>query len=711
MNTAQHLIVCALLAMTNVVNAQELSDQASQETAPEVTQEVSSEDTQESTQETAQQEAQKEVEEVSKGDLKKGSLLKSKISTQEYNKALYYDVKDVGLVLPPLELEYDLATSNGSELRIGNVKLNEKNFYFGLFPLGKTHPDLPKVLSSSDKNKMTLVMSWPNSLVSNGKIEMISKTGKVLWQHEMTPELKNKWNSRLAGYKKDLVGKGAKEAALKNKGIFAINYGLDVEADKIPLAGQKEQFRFCITQTTGNNNTRLCSQQYGVATRGNGVVMGRAPSEDIAPRVIVGSEEKGLKDTLVVGHEMPVSFFAELKTGQSYEFFVKPLELNLVDIADTGKKDIFRVVGVDNFPVNAYKVIDKHQEKDFIKMIGFESTIYDQRIFWMAAVKVADPKLYLPGQGGGIFKQRIQLENIPARSARAYLRQNTPKGTYSDGIRLRGRKPHQAVVKSDENSVVQSKDDPAMFDWYFKATEKGKLNKSYLTVEYEGKEYKSYYELYKGYASEISGRFTGVQSSSDTIVLGEVALNHWFEDIFGWDQYYLSRQRWGVSAKYFKSLTDLTVSSAGDKEQISVLTVDLKYRLTPGLWARDESFGLLGSYQSVEFGEVTAPMLGVGAFWARSMPKVIDDFFNLLPMMRYPKWVDMEFIYYLNSMDSNVELNSSMSLNFHGKVLWTDTLFGEAGFGIKRYGFKDSSLNQKAELNTFYGTIGLGLNF
>jgi hypothetical protein len=35
------------------------------------------------------------------------------------------------------------------------------------------------------------------------------------------------------------------------------------------------------------------------------------------------------------------------------------------------------------------------------------------------------------------------------------------------------------------------------------------------------------------------------------------------------------------------------------------------------------------SYQSVTFDKLKAPMLGVGAFWARSMPKVFDDFFNL----------------------------------------------------------------------------------
>lgn len=738
MNIAQHLIVCALLASSLAVNAQttttttnevpttnsevpaqgapeigdnEAVDAATVEaptgTSVEGAEAVSSD----IDNKTEAQKISPPGSEVPRARPASKSLLKAKTLKKDFNKPLFYDVDNAGLVLPPLELEYDLSSSQGAEIQVGNVKINEKNFYFGLFPLGKTHPQISKVLKAEDSKNLMLLMNWPESVLQQGKIEMISKTGKVLWQHEMTEESRTKWTARLSGYSEDLQRFGIKANAIKNKGIFSLNYALEVGLNQIPLVNQKEQFRFCITQTTDKNSTRLCSQQYRTVTRSGLTIMGKASQEKVSPRVIVNSEEKGLKETIVVGNEMPVSFYAESKLGQSYEFFVKPLPLVLADIVDGGRNGVIRVVGIDNFPVSDYRVIDRHQERDFIKLIGFEATIYDKRVFWMAPVRTPNARIYLRGEGGGVFKQPIQVENLPANAARAYIRTDSPRGTYRDGIRLRGLKPAEAVVKSSENSVKQSATDPTAFDWYFKAKDKGKMNKSYLTVEYEGKEYKSYYELYRGYATELSGRFTGVQSSTDTIVLGEVALNHWFEDLFGWDEYYLSRQRWGLSAKYFQSLVDLTVSSAGEKEQLSVMNFDLKYRFQPGLWSRDESFGAMASYQSVEFGKLQAPMLGIGGFWARSMPKVMDDLFNLVPFMRYPKWVDVEFIYYVNSMDANVELNSSMSLNFHGKVLWSDTIFGEAGFGVKRYGFKDTSLNQKAELNTFYGTVGLGVNF
>src|SRR5690606_9312935 len=135
------------------------------------------------------------------------------------------------------------------------------------------------------------------------------------------------------------------------------------------------------------------------------------------------------------------------------EFFARPLPLILADIADLGQKGLAQVIGIDHLPVSNYKVITNYQERDFIKMIGFDSTIYDNRVFWMTHIKKSEPNVYLRGIGGGVFKQRIQLENIPKKSYRVYLKSNTPKATYSNGIRLRGLKPAKLQIYSEENKV------------------------------------------------------------------------------------------------------------------------------------------------------------------------------------------------------------------------------------------------------------------
>jgi hypothetical protein len=175
----------------------------------------------------------------------------------------------------------------------------------------------------------------------------------------------------------------------------------------------------------------------------------------------------------------------------------------------------------------------------------------------------------------------------------------------------------------------------------------------------------------------------------------------------------LSRQRWGISAKYFQSFASFSLAQEKNatKMNLQVQTLDLKYRLTPGVWGRDETWGLIGGYQSVNFSGLLSKQLGTGVFWARSMPRIFDNIFNYLPLMGYPKFVDMEFIYYMASLTPNVSLQQNMALNFHGKVFWSDRLFGEAGFGTKTYGYSNRAQNKKAVFVSAFGTVGMGLNF
>ncbi len=656
----------------------------------------------------AQQAAVDEADEI---PAPRQSLLKT-AATKDFNKPLYFDQVDNGLVLPPLELDYELA-ADGKSFRIGNVLLSDKTFSVSFVPLAKAHPQLNQILSGSENDHMSLVFFAPEYLINPTAIEMVSRTGKVLWSYRFAENDLTNWNKRLDGWRKDLITKGIAAGAVARSGIFAARFAFtDARSAGIPLWNQKESFRFCLSEIRGRNSSRVCSQRYGMDASGDGAIsMLKVRVEPVKPRVLLHGQEVKAKQSLVVPMDSPTSFYVEMVGGESYEFITLPNKLELMDIADTVKPNVLRIVGYDTRPLGRSVILNPDQYSTLTKMLGFEATIGDPRKFWAAALSKDDAKIYLPGEGGGVFKQRFELSQIPRALSRVYLDKRTPTGTYVDGIKLFGRKQPAAKITTDQNSVEVDSDENSEFMWRFKAADRGFINRSYLNVELDGKTYRSYFELYKGFPREISGRFSGVQTAGTFIIMGEVAYNHWFEDILGWSNYWMSRQRWGVNAKYFKSFNELKVDKAGTTAPLSVLTVDLKFRLTPGLWGRDETVGLLTSYQDVTFDELKAPMLGGGIFWARSMPKVFDDFLNTLIFMRYPKWVDMEFIYYGSSLNSDVKLKAPMSLNFHGKVLWSDRYFGEAGFGIKRYSFENAILNQKAELNTFYGTVGVGINF
>ena len=200
--------------------------------------------------------------------------------------------------------------------------------------------------------------------------------------------------------------------------------------------------------------------------------------------------------------------------------------------------------------------------------------------------------------------------------------------------------------------------------------------------------------------------------------MSELAFNYWFEDLLGWNNYWLGRQRWGVSLKAFQSLSTIKISNKNSA--LTSYTGEIKYRLDPGLWGRDESWGLITGYQKVGYDYFQSDMVGPGFFWARSMPQIFDKIFNLFPYMNYPKWVDLEFIYYVLSLAPDTQLGlggaGNWSLNFHGQILFTEQFFGEAGFGIKQYDYSHSFnspriRDQNFTFTSFYGTVGLGYKF
>lgn len=635
------------------------------------------------------------------------SLLRS-TRTRDYNQALSFGPEETGLLLPPAEIEYDLSLNGGRDLRIGNILFSEKTFVVTLRSLNSVSPALARELGPRG-TELSLILRWPEALMPSGSLEMISRTGTVLWKYDVTEAQVEAWKKQLGDWREILSRQGAPSQATRG-GLFATQLAIsDLKALGAPLWDQRETFRFCLARSGPQGQSRICTRRMGVQRRGSALVLAPLPFSSAA-RVVVMNQNAPEKGVVPVPADTTAQFYADLASGESVEFVTPPPNLDLVDLSDTSKRGTLRVSGFGVRPVNPHLILNPDQYGRLTVLLGFEPTIGDTRKFWAAALKERDPKLYFPGPEGGVFRQRFQLAEIPRAAARPHLHRQTPKGTYVDGAWLTGRKLPTSKVESKQLEARAVEGDENLFYWKFEAKKKGQINRSYLTVSEGGKSYRSYFELYRAYANELSVRASGVAGSSNFLFLGEVAYNHWFENLLWWDQYWLTKQRWGLSAKSFTSLNQLPVG-AGQSANLSVTNVDLKYRLTPGLWTRDETLGAMLSYQDVVFGDISAPMLGVGAFWARSMPRAFDELFNYLPYMNYPKWVDMEFIYFVNPLKANVQLAATMALNFHGQVLWRDNFFGEAGFGFKRYAIRDNSINRQAALNTIYGTVGLGFKF
>lgn len=501
-----------------------------------------------------------------------------------------------------------------------------------------------------------LEFKWDATLISNGELTVINELGKEIWKRQISS-----------------VG----------------SWSFDkLRTPEAPQWNNGDKFKFCLRSEKKRGHVSLCTAAYAIEIQDSAILLGRSRS-DTDPRVIIQNDESSLKGSYTAAPNMPVQFLVTLKSGASYDFVSTPVQPVLKDLVQDDNKLILK--GELPAPLQSdARIIKGETYSSAALLFGFEKTIGEKPDLWEVTLSQKNSQLYIPGSAGGFFQYQLEIKDVPSASDRVYLPENLPHSTYlaKDSFLLR-------------NSQGET------FAWQFEAPHKNSMNK----ITYQN----SYLDIYRGSPREASLRFTGVSpSDSNLIVLGEAHFAWWFNDLFGWQNEYLSRQRWGVSLNYMSSLMDFNAidnQNTTEKLGLSALQADLRYRFTPGISGRDATWGLIMAYESVTLASDNIPKLGIGTFWSRSMPSSVDKWISKLPFMDAPKWVNFEVLTFPVSMDSDVNLKQEYSLNFHGKVQWSPNIFGEAGFGLRNYHYEFESTGYGAKVSTLYGNIGLGIQF
>lgn len=599
-------------------------------------------------------EAQAKVADKPKDEIKDLGENKSPQKEGKKDVPLPFFVVDQELKISDPQINFDMKSSNGEKLKLGQLEV--------------TKDSLVATLKESSLN-----LKWDARLIKSGYLTMFDRLGKSIWESEISSI--GEWTSE--------------KFQSKN-------------APPLPLA---EKFRLCLTEGNKREFSSLCSQWYSVKSENGEQSLVPVPSE-LLPRVILNNEESRLADIKKLSIGDKVQFFAVLKSETTYEFVATTLKPEILDMIESDQD--FNLVDLTGQVPSPLTVIAQEYPKilygKFTKSFGLEDTILPNPTLWKASIEKKTSHLYFPGSGGGVFEYPVVIENSPTKSDRRYVTKNPIDGTYKNNDRIEYWPERQVDAKPDSKI------------WELSAENKYKYNRNFLDIEgTNGKQHKAYLDVYRGTSGEASLRLTGVlQDGNELVVLGEGHVSWWFNDLFGWQNSYLSKQRWGIEIKHFTALTDVqakTEDNQTESTDLSVTDINLKYRFTPGLWERHETFGAILSRESGTFGRYDVAKLGVGLFWARSMPRALDELFNKLAVFRYPKWVDVEVINYMSSMTSGVTLQNDFIVNFHGKVMWTDRFFGEAGFGYKRYAFTLDKNDEKFNTQTLFGTVGVGLKF
>ena len=654
----------------------------------------------------------------------------------DFNIPMRFDVIGDGVKILPMSLQWEINSQD--QLKIGEVVFDSKSFSLGVFQLGRLDRRLEALFgSTSERDEWILLGRWPYGVFQEGGVlEAYSKSGRVLWSREFNrSDLKN-WQDQLKDWKakflKKIKNTNSNSARdLEGLPLWSTNFGLrSFRQEKSPFFNLEEPFRLCVSQETEDGfHTKLCTRlletqklpQNKMRNISEGIRF--APVERLPepPRVIAFGESQSLQGQREVKTGIPVQFYAQNSVGMSFEFLAKPTRFNLVEMVKQ-PNGLAKVTAWGPKP-NA-KVIDLPRNSTFLeRLVGppLYQSAGDLREFWEFEFNPSKPHIDMSGEGGGLFSFNFEISKLPTENQRLYLRSDTMDDTYVDGTKLIVKSKKNLRLSSKMNSLEVDDTSKQTYLWRFSAPQSGQMNRSYIFVEDGQETHRAYRELYRGYPGDVTLRASLIAGSSGNLIfLGEGSFNYWFESLAGWNNSLLSRDRWGVQATYFQSLLPLTFGSKSDT--LSNADANLRYRFTPGLWSRDDTWGMEFATSYVSYSVWQTELYGGGIFWNRSFPRALDDLLNLVPLLRKPKFFELQLDYFPVSSAPDVTPNNFGSglgnwhLNFRSKILWTKTFYMDATAGIKQFDLRknvNSSTVKKLDfqLTAFFGSIGAGFEF
>jgi hypothetical protein len=536
---------------------------------------------------------------------------------------------------------------NGNNLSIGKLQFNSTTIKY----------DLEK--SKTVEGDYSIKFSWPKAFLTQGKLLMRTNVEKKTM------------------FSLDTLPPGT---------IDGDTYTIEshISAKDVAAWDKQTPLKFCVTNDADKKS--FCSQDYIIKDVYEDVKL-RVSRQEYKSEVVLNNESQKNKGKYLVKYGTSLVGKIVFKNGAEFDFETAPVPFESLDIVETAEhKVLFKAKG--GVPIGG----DNKSEAES----------------WIVRLDKNNPYLYLNTKNDVMLRQDFEFTKpLPTEKMRPRLKTGSRDSTYWTHVPLHGYEAEKAKVSSQEFSAEMTGDNS--FNWEFQASTKGDVNRSHIKIQEDNQDYLGYYEIYKGYPFELSGRFTGAFSGNGALILGEVLGTAWLEQFFGSENTVFSLQHWGVAARYLTSLSAPTDTN-GLNETLTSINANIKYRFTPGIWNQDESFGLMLAYQNLNFESAPVSMGGIGAFWVRPMPSLVDRLFNKVKWFRYPKVIDVEVEYFPMSLTSGTTVGTNFNAIVHGKLFVKPSFFIEGAVGMKQYNYNQANAFQ-AQITTLFGSGGVGWDF
>lgn len=455
---------------------------------------------------------------------------------------------------------------------------------------------------------------------------------------------------------------------------------LTIPKDVISKWTDQQRLRFCVKSSEEREFSSLCSAWYGVGIKGELVNLKELKGE-ASPQLIIQNEERSKKNFVEVTPKEVVQFFVRLKNEITYEFVSQLPEIDVLDLVKSQNGNEYQTVFFGGAPL----LENKEQ---------VSNALYSRRLpigarLWSVKLSEKQSSVNFQGNQGGIFTYEYTVQNPPKESDRVYISENYSLATYN---------------KKDKVSYVSESGNGT---WEFQSPEHG-----WTRVEGDigNSGHKSYLDIYRGNPGEVGLRIAALMTTKgDQAIVGEAYAGYWFNSVFSSENYYFSRQRWGLGLNYLSALSTLS-TEVEDDIKYSNLSVMLKYKVKPGIAYHDSSWGIQLGYTQSVVGDFDVPLMGAGLFLSSQLPKPFGDLLEKISIFRKLKWIGVEGIYHFSSLDSEVALNGSFILSAYLRTFVNNSFYWELSGGYRDNSFSRDN-GAAIKLNTVMGSLGVGMSF
>jgi len=605
---------------------------------------------------------------------------------------LSFDAKNSGAL--DFYFNYDIQDDS---MKFGDIVLNSSNF----------------ALKEQVKNNLNkLVFTFPLEVFEEmSAVDLVLSDGSILY-HELISYNDLKFN--------EWVNLNSQNETKYSKINLYPNAEYSVKISDEDVAKIKKLFgvRVCLTHQSMINKLKrrdFCSVTYQI--KKNQIVLKKTnlPKKVILNNIQTESESSGEIKLNAKDHSK-IDFFAQNESGMIVQFKDTIPNWSQFEVISLDANH-YKISGVGPRPFKFFMDHFTYKNKSFFYEFKFAPFLSEEINFWSFETQNKEETLNLSflNFDGGLFVAKVilkvspEINNIPGVKDIA-----NPQLTYSSSKILPIHLSPKQIPK--DQSLIKSQSTPNTYYWALSDLRRFSTTKRKLQITSQEDSDKSiaqpyFLEVHRGAPFDFNLQYTLSRFGSHSIYGKNFNFHYWIEDFWGLADSSFLRLRLGIYGKYFQAQKSESWNEL-NLTRFDSSNIGIKYRFTPGLWGRDESFGIMADYQRVNYNQTAYMTNGVGLFWARSLPQFFDNIFNYFPFFRYPKWVNAEYIQlFQNQTNNENQFLGGYNLTFYGKIMWTQFLYGDLGFGLKSYNLLEAPNTDKVYLRLYYLTLGLGINF